>query len=120
MLFDFNTFSKLVKKVYTEGPYTLEQVLSVLHCYFSSYELRFGVAHPNIRMEQIQRIVRIMPYMSQEEQGAVCADIEPEEYKDIITRHFQTKYRSCDYNINHFFSGRVRELRFYEACLGGM
>ena len=34
----------------------------------------------------------------------------------MIDQHFQTRYRRCDYNINHFFSGRIRELRFYETC----
>ena len=43
-------------------------------------------------------------------------DIDPDCYEDMIDRHFRTRYRNCDYNINHFFSGRIRELRFYETC----
>lgn len=43
-------------------------------------------------------------------------DISPDAYYAMIDQHFATKYKNCDYNINHFFSGKVRELRFYESC----
>lgn len=45
-------------------------------------------------------------------------DIFPSVYPYIIQLHFKTKYRNCDYNINHFFSGRIRELRCYELDKG--
>lgn len=109
MLFDFKTFTQLVTRVYDDSPYTLEQVLAVFRYYFEKYEGVIGHPHPNIRMEQIRRIVQKMPYISP------MADIEPEEYRGLIDQHFETKYRGCDYNINHFFSGKIRELRFYET-----
>ena len=46
MLFDFETFSMLVKKVYKESPYTLEQVLWVFRYYFMCYEAAMGKPHP--------------------------------------------------------------------------
>ena len=46
------------------------------------------------------------------------SNIEPDAYPLLIQLHFKTSYRRCDYNINHFFSGRIRELRLYEADAG--
>lgn len=116
MCFDFDTFSKIVTKVYKENPYTLDEVLRVFRYYFWRYEGTLGHPHPNIRTEQIRRIIQVMPYVDREDFGGYFADITPEQYEEIIDQHFRTKYRGCDYNINHFFSGRVRELRFYEVC----
>lgn len=114
MIFDFDTFTKLATKVYSGGPYTLDQVLRVFKYYFNRYEIVVGHPHPNICMKQIQRIIEAMPYIRTEDVGNYMADIEPEGYIALINKHFATKYRNCDYNINHFFSGRIRELRFYE------
>lgn len=116
MQFDFETFSTLAARAYEEGPYTLEEAEGVFWYYFLRYEVKFGRAHPRIRMEQIRHIMRIMPYIDQESIGGYLADVEPECYKDMIDQHFRTAYRNCDYNINHFFSGKVRELRWYETC----
>lgn len=117
MLFDFETFSRLVDKVYEEGgPYRRDDVLEVFYCYFQRYEEETGGPHPNIRLDQIRHIIQLMPYLSPDSAGAYLGDIEPEDYRYIIHQHFKTKYRRCDYNINHFFSGRIRELRWYETC----
>ena len=115
MQFDFKAFAVFAAKAYNElgeSPYTLDDVLSVFDCYFQTYEDRMNEPHPFLKLEQIKRIVKIMPYLSLNTHGDV--DIEPEAYPDIIDQHFQTQYRSCDYNINHFFSGMIRELRYYE------
>ena len=109
MQFDFDTFTHLVTKVYNDGPYTLEEVLTVFKYYFLKYEAVMGQPHPHIRMDQIRRIIQKMPNIS------TRVDVDAEVYSDLIDRHFATKYRGCDYNINHFFSGRIRELRFYET-----
>lgn len=116
MLFDFQTFSRLVERVYQGGPYTSDEVLWVFEYYFWRYEEEFGRPHPHIRLEQIERIVRIMPFIDRDSIGGGMYDIDPEHYKEIIDQHFRTAYRNCDYNINHFFSGQIRELRFYERC----
>lgn len=94
----------------------MEEVLAVFRYYFQRYEEETGRPHPNICQEQIRRIIRLMPYLSLDDVGAYHATIEPEEYGYIIHQHFKTRYRHCDYNINHFFSGRIRELRWYETC----
>ena len=78
--------------------------------YFERYEAECGQPHPILKAEQIQRIIEIMPYIDSEEWG-----VNADAYPAMIDKHFQTEYRNCDYNINHFFSGDIRALRFFEA-----
>lgn len=84
--------------------------------YFEQYEAYTGAPHPPIRAIQIDRIICEMPYIDETDKANSTMDIDPDCYEDMIDRHFRTRYRNCDYNINHFFSGRIRELRFYETC----
>lgn len=119
MLLDFQRFSRIAASAYNQGnPYTLDQCLEVFRCYFQTYEEYIGRPHPPIRREQIARIMREIPWVAAEDRGSYFADIEPEIYRLIIDLHFKTKYRNCDYNINHFFSGKIRELRLHEAEAG--
>lgn len=117
MVFDFSFLTALAAKAYKDTgctAYSLPEVLEVFNCYFETYERYFGQPHPNIRMDQIERIITIMPYIDRD---VGMLDIHPDSYPYIIEQHFQTPYRNCDFNINHFFSGKIRELRFYEAGL---
>lgn len=119
MLFDFQRFSRIATSVYNqENPYTLDQCLEVLRCYFQTYEEYMGRPHPPIRREQTARIMREMPWSCEKNKDLSCGDIFPGTYKYIISLHFKTKYRNCDYNINHFFSGKIRELRLHETEAG--
>ena len=113
MQFDFSKFQKAVTRIYDKSPYTLGEVLFVFKEYFKAYEEFVGRAHPRISVTQIRNIIEKMPYICEPYSGIV--DISPEYYTDIITQHFLTEYFGCDYNINHFFSGRIRELRLEEV-----
>ena len=109
MLFDFDKFSSITASVYADSPYSLAEVLE-------QYEAYTGAPHPPIRAVQIERIIREMPYIDETDKANSTMDIDPDCYEDMIDKHFRTRYRNCDYNINHFFSGRIRVLRFYETC----
>lgn len=118
MQFDFPLFQGFASIAYRNvgsSPYSFDDVLRVFKCYFAYYEAWMNKPHPPIRIEQIERIISVMPYIDREDIGAYSADIDPGDYKTIIERHFQTAYKPrCDYNINHFFSGNIRLLRYYE------
>lgn len=120
MLFDFENFTTRVKLAYRRVghcAYSLEDVLGVFRYYFETFEYLLEEVHPMISIDQIERIIDKMPYLiGEEERNSSIFDIAPEQYKTIIEQHFITNYRRCDYNINHFFSGRIRDLRFYETC----
>ena len=103
MLFDFDKFKNSVKLAYrqcNEPVYSVEEVLQVFQYYFEVYEYNLGKKHPALKLDQI------------------AFDIEPNAYEDMIDQHFKTTYNGgkCDYNINHFFSGRIRKNRYYERC----
>lgn len=114
MIFDFEKFARITASVYPPSVYTLQDALCVFSYYFEQYEKHMGRPHPPIKASQIVRICQDMPYIDQEDKRCYCEDVSPDGYCAMIDRHFATKYRHCDYNINHFFSGRIRELRFYE------
>lgn len=111
MLFDFDTFADIVESVFPaeDTVFTLHESLFVFREYFRQYEEKTGRAHPNISTRQI---VNICAKMHDLEEGVT---IYPEIYPFLIRRHFRTKYRNCDYNINHFFSGKIRQLRYFEV-----
>lgn len=118
MQFDFERFTMAASSVYPKGSlYSFQEMLFVFKCYFEAYERHAGSPHPPIRAAQVEKIMEAMPWVCEEDMGSYNRSVEPEEYEAMIARHFETKYRACDYNINHFFSGRIRELRFREACL---
>ncbi len=111
-MFDFERFIIAAKLAYRRcgsSAYSFEEVLQVFQYYFETYELIFGEAHPMISIDQIARIITKMPLISDD------SIIVPEDYKIIIDQHFITNYQHCDYNINHFFSGRIREMRYFET-----
>ncbi len=130
MQFDFLRFSRIAASVYNQGnPYSLEDCLEVFQAYFQTYEEHMGHPHPPIRASQIGRIMQDIPFLEQPDPEFVkylkealnrnpSPDIDPTIYPLLIKLHFKTKYRRCDYNINHFFSGKIRELRLHEAEAG--
>ena len=119
MHFDFERFTRTVCRVYQSNeaaPYSIDDVLSVFQYYFSAYERYTCRIHPYIKTRQIQSIIEKMPFLPENGEISSGIDISPEEYEAMIDQHFVTNYKRCDYNINHFFSGRIRNLRYYETC----
>lgn len=130
MQFDFDSFARIAARVYHEdNPYTLSECLEVFRLYFQTYEEYMGRPHPPIRAEQVDNIMQIMPFLKQPDPEIMKwmketygrdpgMDISQDLYPLLIQLHFKTRYRRCDYNINHFFSGKIRELRLHESEAG--
>lgn len=113
---DLRIFDSLAKCEYKESdPWELEDYLYVFHYYFRIYEQRFGRPHPHIKREQIRNIMDSMPYINCESRCGTEEDLSPEDYGPLIDRYFDMDWEGSDYNINHFFSGQIREMRFYEV-----
>ena len=115
MFFDFERFADIAKSVFPETPYSFEESMSVFRYFFEVYEQVMGHPHPPIRASQIVRICTDMPYLTPEDKGGSYADIDAEAYPAMIDAYFNTDFKNCDYRINHFFSGKIRELRYYET-----
>lgn len=116
MVFDFEKFTQVATAAYEEADtaYTLEEALSVFERFFDTYEAAINEPHPPIRKQQIARIMEAMPYLNQIDRCNGIVDIEAESYPALIDAYFRTSFPNCNYRINHFFSGRIRELRYYE------
>ena len=122
MIFNFREFGKIAEGVYkgleTEeslgGGYGLDEVLYVFRAYFAAYERYMGKPHPPIKSGQIRWIIEAMPTI---DTPYDTVDISPEDYPGLIERYFQTDYPCSDRNINHFFSGRIREIKYLETQL---
>lgn len=115
MLFDFDKFEEIAAGVYPHSFFTFEEAMGIFRYYFERYERHTGRVHPPIKAHQIKHICEIMPFIDEKTIGVQCSDVVPESYPAMIDQHFATKYRNCDYRVCHFFSGRIRELRFYET-----
>lgn len=112
-------FQRLAKREYNsvvenfpDFPYSFDEVMSVFVDFFRKYERYWGETHPPIRRELIRNYIQRMPF---DDDGLRCmADIDAEDYPEIITNYFKTRFKNCDYRIAHFFSGDIRLLRLYE------
>lgn len=114
---EFERFERSFRLAYEESSgmlFTLSDALRIFECFFQWYKIATGEDHPPIRREQIKAIIEKMP-STMDAQGREIPFI-PEDYTYMIARYFETEYLNCDYRINHFFSGNVRAVKFYEAC----
>lgn len=111
----FHRFAKYVYDGIDAHPYDYWSILSLFQYYFEKYEERTHQPHPPLNTLQIERFINKFPYIFGKD-GDVLADISQDENRMIIDKYFETKFPNCDYNINHFFSGRIREIKYFEAC----
>lgn len=112
MKFEFERFANILRNIYPESPYTINETLEVFRYFFERYEEFTGEAHPAIKASQVIRICKIMPFLSG--QIGPISDVEPELYPEIIDQYFKTPFRNCDYRINHLFFGSIRKMRLFE------
>lgn len=128
MNFDFDQFTRLFDRAYPVarygrhkkyygmdvGLFSYDDALEIFRLYFLAYEHFTGCVHPQLKRE---KIIDIIQNMDEGKTPKNCPyddfEFSPEDYPDMIDAHFHTKYRDCDYNICHFFSGCIRYLRFY-------
>lgn len=115
---DYKAFVQLVAR---EGqgvpsPWPLADSLAVLLYFLTRYKQYRGEDHPPVRAEHVRKYIHALPYFyPEDEDGTGPSSLEPEDYPTIIYKYFQTEFPGCDYRMAHFFSGEIRELRYYET-----
>lgn len=92
--------------------FSLDDCKDVFKLYFNIYSSFMGTSHPIPSYHQIVDIMEKMPYADSEQ----TIELYPTAYEAMIPQYFLTAFSKCDRNISHFFSGRIRELRYYETC----
>lgn len=91
--------------------YRFEDCLEIFRFFFECYNATFGIDHPPLKENQVESIIQRMPVINT---VYSAIEIPHEDYFDLINLYFSTDYQDCNYRINHFFSGRIRELLFYQ------
>ena len=116
---NLDLFERICEKAYndTDSCFTLEEVLYVFETFFEKYEKYRGEPHPPLKIEQIKKLINLMPDCdSMYTSGEILFDCNV--YPIIMEKYFHTDfYEDCNYRINHFFSGQIRELLMYDCHL---
>lgn len=87
----------------------------VIIYYFLMFYYFMDKEHPFIKREKIDSIIEFI--LTEEIEDVYKKDfykLEVSEYYELINKHFQTKYKNCDYNIFHFFTNGIILNRGYE------
>lgn len=116
--------NKGVKQVYTFQQYINEKnnkiensIYDAIKYYLDKYNNIFEEKHPTMKWKQWDNIVEEMIYIEDSDYNRERYDIDFEDWKEIIDKHFNTRYRNCDYHLSHFVSGSIIKNRFHE--IGG-
>lgn len=95
----------------SDSLWNAEDYLSVFQDFFKAYRFFTGREHPEISYSQIVNIMDRMPFADQNEE----IPVEPGDYTiHLIPAYFCDSSLECDHSIYHFFSGRIREMRYYD------
>lgn len=95
-------------------PLPFDDVLDVFITFFEGYKDHFHEEHPHVKGEQVRKIIRRIPWLDDTHDTFSDIDLDADAYAVIIPKYFATPFRNCNYRINHFFSGQVRALRYFE------
>lgn len=110
---NFMIISKLAYRRVDSNSYSFEDVWGVLQYYGETYQLIFEKSLPAINVDQAADCIRAMPFV--EDDFGRTKDLTPEDYRLVIDQHFATRYGpSCNYSLQHFFSGAIRIHRVQE------
>ena len=108
----YNLISELNRNLFS-----LQDTKEIICYYFKKYKAETGIEHPEISGKQLMFIIENMPYFnheSKERKGQF--DIRPGDYKELIDLYFKCRsfQTECNYQIAHFFSGKIRMMRSAE------
>lgn len=106
----FENMCSLIYKTVKTDKFSFDDCMKVFRLYFAAYRGFTGEGHPIPRYKQIATIMEKMPFA--DEEGSI--PLEPEDYEVLIPAYFMIPFPNSDRNISHFFSGKIRENRFFE------
>ena len=111
---EYEQLEKIIRWIYkttdTEH-FSVDDCLKVFDLYFSAYSDFNGKSHPVPSYKQIATIIEKMPFADDDRK----IPLDAESYEVLIPAYFLIRFPNCDYNISHFFSGKIRENRYYET-----
>lgn len=99
---------------YDRKIYSLQEIKNIFSYFYKKYKTKTSKEHPGLSEKKIMYIIGLMPYFSiQTEENQGEFDINPGEYPQMIDLYFKCRsfQAECDYQILHFFSGKIRMMR---------
>jgi len=88
---------------YAHNDYEIDNVIY----YFRKYKEVMKKEHEPLKPSQWEEVFN-------EITSAGDNEVLGKQFKRIVDQHFKTEYKNCDYNINHFVSGKIMLNRYYE------
>jgi len=88
---------------YAANDYEIDNV----QYYLQKYKRFTGKEHEPLKPSQWKRVFN-------EITSAGDNEVLGNDFKRIVDQYFKTDYKDCDYNINHFISGKIMLNRYYE------
>lgn len=118
---DYELFTPIVRRQWVQlfndnngnFPFTVDECLLVFRYFFDAYHRVMGEDHPPLKAGYIRSIMEKMPYI--ETNFDEIIELSADDYPGMIESYFKTNFANCDYRVLHFFSGHIRELRYYEC-----
>lgn len=106
---NYSIFERQLHKAYNESncQFSFDECFTVFKMFFETYKSYTGHDHPPLRTLRLIELLN-----SIDNDGLFDAEC----YPILIESYFSTYFPNSDRNVCHFFSGKVRELRFYESC----
>lgn len=94
----------------------INEVIYIIRYFYSRYSMYFGTEHPRINNKTMDSVVRnIIDGTENMIVGGLLDAVDRDDYVLMIDKYFDTYFKNCDYNIQHFMTSGIRELRYYEA-----
>lgn len=87
-----------------------EEVIRIIRYYYNRYRCYFGEEHPRIKQETMDGVVERLLTGTDYIFG-----IDYEMYKEMIDKHFRTRYQNCNYSICHFMTEGIRNFKALET-----
>ena len=121
LFLDYELFTPIVRRQWVQifndsnghFPYTVDECMLVFRYFFDAYHSVMGEEHPPLKAGYIRSIIERMPYIINNYDEIV--ELTTDDYQAMIQNYFKTVFANCDYRISHFFSGHIREMRYYEC-----
>ena len=94
--------------------WSIEDCISLFDLFYRLYYLYKGCNHPHLSVNTVQNI---LPRIDCIEDSFHTFFPSLNDYEEIITSYFNTRFENCNYSISHFMSGSIRINRCYELGL---
>jgi len=115
VFFSFDILDKQIEKIMNSisnngviGNLDTNDIKEFFRMYYNYGGHMRNIEPAKLKNEQIEKIIDCISYIDEVDYNPTLDD-----YKKIIIDYFNQDFPNCDYSINHFVSGDVLLMRFY-------